>query len=572
MKTQFPYSHKRNDVALATVSGAASTKPSLIRYFDKKVDCISIITTKSYQIRPNSGNREPVIVEDEIGCFGNSVGLRNPGMDEAIKEIKALREEGINKWLNVSLSADNESDFITLVKAFSPYADSVELNFSCPHAKKGYGASIGSDKDIAASYTKAIDEATKDRECLLFIKLTPNVDNIGEIAKAVVDSGADGITAINTVGPVSHMEPISGKEVLNNPLGGKGGKSGDDIFPIALNALKAIRASIGDDIPIIAMGGVSDGERAAKLIKNGADCVGIGSALARVNQKKWPEYLSLIKREAIDYLKGEKPKLQSRSLLSGKKVMEYREHIVTTITRHSDDTIIFTLDGECPDFKAGMFVFLWLPEVGEKPFSLARISPLTFIIKRRGIFTSSLIEKIKVGMKIFLRGPYGGEVEIPKTKKALLILGGTGEAVAEPLSLLLEKNGTEISYLVGTSEEGNRGIMEDVLSPMGSYKCVSDNSKIARVLDYIPSTISSLLENTSKDDIAFYLIGPEIFMKRASSILLEEGFAANKILLSMEKNSMCGVGLCGECASGERLSCQWGTFFTLEFLQEEKVL
>ena len=118
MIKKFPLCHKTREVKLSTVSGVASTKPSLIKFFDTFVPSVDIITTKSFQVKPNSGNREPIITEDNLGTWGNSVGLRNPGMDEAVKEIKHLRKERLNKWLNVSLSADNEDDFITLVNAF----------------------------------------------------------------------------------------------------------------------------------------------------------------------------------------------------------------------------------------------------------------------------------------------------------------------------------------------------------------------------------------------------------------------------------------------------------------------
>ncbi len=573
MRKNFPFSHRGENVALSTVSGVASTKPSLIRYFDREIESISVITTKSFQVKPNPGNREPVICEDEIGSWGNSVGLRNPGMDTALEEIKALRREGIRKWLNISLSADNEKDFITLIKAFGPYADSVELNFSCPHAKKGFGASIGSDINIASSYVKTINEETRDRDCLLFIKLTPNCDDIAKIAKAVVDNGADGIVAINTVGPVEHIERHTGKPILNNPIGGKGGKSGDDIFPIALNAIKTIREAVGEDIPIIGMGGVSDGERAYKLIQAGADVVGIGSALGRVKQQNWDEYLTRIKCEAERLLSGKEANLSSRLLLRKEKAMDYIPHKVEKIYFHSPDTMVLTLTGEVENFKAGEFVFLWLPSLGEKPFSLAKSNPLTFIIKKRGIFTSSLFDTLKEGDEIFIRGPYGGEVDIPQSRKALVVLGGTGEAVATPLSDKLEEKRIKPYFLVGTSVSGNRGIMEDELKKKGEYRCISDDGKPGRVLDSLNETIDHLLEDGTKiDEISFYLIGPEIFMKNAAKLLTERGISSERILISMEKNSMCGVGLCGECVCGSRLSCQWGTFFTLNFLRREGVL
>ena len=152
-------SHKRGEMHLATVSGVATTKKELIELFDRKIPSIDIITTKSFQVKPNPGNREPVVCSPSPGNFGNSVGLRNPGMDVIIPELREIREHGMRALLNVSLSASSPEDFITLVKASDPYADMLELNFSCPHAAAGYGASIGSDKDIASSYVKAINEA-----------------------------------------------------------------------------------------------------------------------------------------------------------------------------------------------------------------------------------------------------------------------------------------------------------------------------------------------------------------------------------------------------------------------------
>ena len=256
MKKSFPMGHKERKIHLSSVSGVATTKPELIDWFDRYVPSLEIFTTKSFQVKPNSGNREPVICETESGNLGNSVGLRNPGLEKSLPPLVTLREKGFSKWLNVSLSADNPEDFITLIKAFDPVADSVELNFSCPHAKKGFGASIGSDKAIATEYVRKIHEATKDRSSLLFIKLTPNVDNIGEIAKAVIECGADGISAINTVGPIVHMDRVSNTPILQNALGGKGGMSGRWVHQRAIECIREIRESVGDEVPIMGMGGV----------------------------------------------------------------------------------------------------------------------------------------------------------------------------------------------------------------------------------------------------------------------------------------------------------------------------
>ena len=85
--------HLNNGVHLSTVSGVASTKPELVRYFDKKQEAIDIITTKSFQVNPNPGNREPVICEMAPGSFGNSVGLRNPGLEKSLPPLEKLRNE-----------------------------------------------------------------------------------------------------------------------------------------------------------------------------------------------------------------------------------------------------------------------------------------------------------------------------------------------------------------------------------------------------------------------------------------------------------------------------------------------
>ena len=322
MKKSFPMGHRERKVYLSSVSGVATTKTELISWFDKNVPDLDIFTTKSFQVKPNPGNREPVICETKSGDFGNSVGLRNPGMDKALPELIDLRNKGFNKWLNVSLSADNPDDFITLVKAFDSVADSVELNFSCPHAKKGFGASIGCDIDIASDYVEKIHNATKDRKSLLFIKLTPNVCNIGEIAKRVLEKGADGITAINTVGPEVHMDETSGTPILQNAIGGKGGKSGKWVYTRAIECIKEIREAVGDDIPIIGMGGVWSEKECFEMIEAGADAVGVGSVLGHVRQPQWPEFFASLKKGSQALLDGKESDFSSSSFVSRERQME----------------------------------------------------------------------------------------------------------------------------------------------------------------------------------------------------------------------------------------------------------
>ena len=106
---------------LSTVCGVLTTKPGIIEWIDSSIPEIDIITTKSYQVRPNPGNREPVVVETAYGCYGNAVGLRNPGMQKGIEELQELRKKRkLRALLNVSLSASSPEEFARLIKGFEP--------------------------------------------------------------------------------------------------------------------------------------------------------------------------------------------------------------------------------------------------------------------------------------------------------------------------------------------------------------------------------------------------------------------------------------------------------------------
>lgn len=552
--------HKKDkpDLYLSTVSGVASTNSKMISYFDKSVDAIDIITTKSFQVNPNPGNREPIICESEVGNFGNSVGLRNPGMEVVYPQLLKLRTKGMKKFLNVSVSANSIEDFITLINKFDDVADAIELNFSCPHASAGFGASIGCDILIASQYVREIKAACKNMKSLLFIKLTPNVSDIGEIAKACVEQGADGIVAINTVGPVVHLEKNSGLPILQNSIGGAGGMSGEWVYNRALQAVKEIRKAIPSDVPLLAMGGVSCFDRVNELVKNGADAVGIGSALSLVNQKLWPEFLMTIKNE----YNGEKVNKPSLSYLNDKNQMEYTQMCIDKIDYHGNDTIIITLDKDMR-CEAGEFAFLWLPGIGEKPFTLSNDEPVTFIIKRRGIFTKALWN-LNVGDKLYVRGMYGSKITNRISKKALCIAGGTGIAVLPALARKLKEENTKMSFYVGTSETNTKEeLLKYELSSFGEYKVVSDDGVAGRVLGEIDSADLS-------GDMNAYLIGPEIFMAIAAKKLLDKGFDKNNIYLSMEKNTRCGVGLCGECVCGETLTCQSGSFVSYNYIEKNE--
>lgn len=554
-----------SSVSLATVSGVLSTKTNLVKYASSELG-FDLVTTKSFQVVPNSGNREPIICQPEPFCFGNSVGLRNPGIDVAVKELEALRKNfEMSSLLNVSLSASSAEDFIILIKRVEHLADLVELNFSCPHASAGFGASIGCSLEIATDYIEKIMKAVSPSKTLIFVKLTPNVDNIGEIAKSIIKAGADGIVAINTVGPKLYLEPHSSKPILQNKIGGKGGMSGKWVFERAIECVKEIRKAIGEDVPIIGMGGVSTGEDVAKMVKAGANVVGIGSVFGTIRQQNWSFYIEALRKDAIKAIKEKEAQENATDEYVIKDVrMKYVAKAIVDIEYISDDVIILKLEGKM-DFKAGEFVFLWLPDVGEKPFSLCLTSPITFIIKKRGAFTEALFNK-KVGDVVYIRGLYGSPLILPKTKKAILVAGGTGLALLPSLAKQLKEMNVDFSSYVGSSLPSSNyknNIIDEELTSYGNFHLVHDDGVLGRVLNVLEKDITLL-----NMEVACYIVGPMLFMQKVANIFVAKGAKKELIYLSLEKNTMCGVGLCGECSCGNKLTCQTGTFISLEDLEK----
>lgn len=529
--------HLRKRVVLSTVSGVLTTSADMIEFVDKSLPEIDIITTKSYQVERNPGNREPIICQVSEGDFGNSVGLKNPGMDEGFSSLSRLRDKGLNSYLNISISASSIEDFVTLSKRFAPIADILELNYSCPHAKKGYGASIGSDESAVFEFTKAIKEAIRDYDVLLIPKLTPNVPDIAKMALLCKEAGADGVAAINTVGPRLYIEKNSEKPILNNPPLFKGGASGEWIRDRALEAIREIRDAVGDDFIILGMGGVTDSSDVRAFMEAGADSVGIGSVFARLKMEDYRPYLESLKNSTDS----------RRYLISGNQ-MEYRPVRVRKKGIYGD--LLYLEFDSSESVKAGEFLFLWIPGVGEKPFSAFTDDPFSLLIKKRGYFTEKCFS-VEVGDTLYIRGPCGKPYRIKEDAPSTIIAGGSGLAVIP---------------LIGGSLSGKAkiyiGVVEDyitsteiyrILSAYGDVSIVKDNGKPCRVLDYISPPVS--------EDERVYIIGPEKMMYLTGSRLLSLGYKKENIVLSMEKSTRCGVGLCGECFESGKLTCKEGTFF-----------
>lgn len=548
-------------VKFATVSGIYSTKPGIVGWVDKNIPEIDVITTKSFQVIPTLGNRESVVAEVEVGCFGNAVGLRNPGMDEASRDLAALGQ--LRCLLNVSLAGSSIDNFVTLVRKFEHCADFYELNFSCPHAEDGFGSCIGSDPKIVAQYVERVKAETS---LPVFPKLTPNVDDIGAIARAAIDAGADGIVAINTEGPECFIEPHTGQPILYNPQGNLGGKSGTWILELAIECVQAIRAAIGNDYPIIGMGGVSCGKDVARMIDAGANVVGLGSVLAQVYGQDKKPYFTALKADAVSGTDH-----ASQYIYQG-RIAEYQPYKIEKIIEIGDSMRIFELAGDL-EYLPSQYAFLWVPGVGEKPFSVGTRSPLSFIVRKQpydlekeiGLVTHGLFQ-LKVGEEMMIRGVYGADSPDSDKKNAFIVAGGTGIAVVPELVKKLKGQNKNVVVYSGLSR-AEEVAYEDEIRKYAEYIPVTDDGIRGRVL----RVLEERLAGEDINDSCFYTIGPVPLMKGALDIAEQAGASDADNYCSLETNNYCGIGMCGLCECGGRLTCQEGTFFSLEYFKEHQV-
>jgi len=226
------------------------------------------VVTKSLGLKPREGYPNPTVVQ--VGCgLLNAMGLPNPGVRHFGEEIKEVKETRVP--VIVSIYAFSSEEFAKAAEvAVDVGADALELNVSCPHVEKT-GAEIGSDPELV---TKVVRKVKNKVDEPVFVKLTPNVANIVEVAKAAVEAGADAITAINTVRAMA-IEIETTRPLLANKIGGL---SGPAIRPIAVRCVYEIYREV--DVPVIGCGGITDSRDAVEFILAGASAIQIGSAIA----------------------------------------------------------------------------------------------------------------------------------------------------------------------------------------------------------------------------------------------------------------------------------------------------
>ncbi len=258
----------RNPIVLA--SGIIGTSATLLKRAAEAG--AGAVTAKSCGPQPRAGHPNPIAL-DWGGGLINAVGLSNPGAEEEASLLAQARTmlDPLGVPLIASIFAGTVEEFAHVARTIAPARPHlIEVNISCPNVNDEFGAPFAGTPHSAAAVTAAVREAV---DIPITVKLAPNVPDIGRIAAAVVEAGADAITAINTM-PGMIINAEAGRPVLSNRMGGV---SGPALKPIALHCVYDIARAV--DVPVIGTGGVITGRDAAEMLMAGATAVGVGSAV-----------------------------------------------------------------------------------------------------------------------------------------------------------------------------------------------------------------------------------------------------------------------------------------------------
>jgi dihydroorotate dehydrogenase (NAD+) catalytic subunit len=289
---------------LLTSSGTSGSRDEINLLQNRKqvLESLGAFVTKGVSINKSLGNPDPRIVEVRSGIL-NSIGLQNKGVTKFFEEdVPELLKYNIPIIVNISASTISEFGELAAIIKTSDKNNAIsglEINVSCPNIKKG-GAAFGSDPVLVEQVVEEIKSKVKDSLCII-TKLSPNVTDITQIARAAIIGGTDALSMINTLKgmaiDINHMKPILGNQT--------GGLSGPCIKPVGLYMVYECFRSIPEckrkEIPIIGIGGISNFNDTMEYILAGASAVGIGTQWF-INNRIFEE----IHKELTEYLDNKK--------------------------------------------------------------------------------------------------------------------------------------------------------------------------------------------------------------------------------------------------------------------------
>ncbi|MFZ8927609.1 MAG: tRNA-dihydrouridine synthase [Pseudohongiellaceae bacterium] len=521
-------------------SGIVTCAAPIIQKFFDEIPEVGVLTTKSICLEPRLGYREPILHQYSPGCFVNAVGLTNPG---ARKSAELLGQLDIPKdrFLLISIFGGSIEEYVEVAKILAPVGDGLELNLSCPHAK-GYGMAMGQDPDMVRDITAAVKAAV---DVPVVPKLTPNVPNFREIAEAAIAGGADALCAINTVGPEKKAQ--HGHPVLYNEVGGVSGK---EILPRALECMHDLS---GLDISIIGCGGVSSAANVREMQTQGADVIGIGSALVGMTTDEIAHYFKVLTKDLEDSTEN------AEALVQYDVDMDFSPVTLVKNERICDDICILTFDSKVP-VKAGEFIFLWVPGLGEKPFSALADDPFSLAVINLGQFTEALMS-LEPGTEAYVRGPHGIAISPPEGAHIMTVSGGTGLAAVHQIAR--DYSNTEIFF--GARSKGRLYYIDECEAVAPTHIATDDGSEgFHGVVTELLRERLEEMDQAELDNLVFYNCGPAPMVHAA--VKVEKEFCKpGQIYNAIDYMTKCGVGICGACNSpdGRRL-CVDGPFLVEE--------
>lgn len=233
------------------------------------INCLGTFSFKGTTKEPRFGNPTPRIAECTEGMI-NAVGLQNPGVEKVIAEELPKLKKCFHKPVMANVGGFSVEEYVYTASKLDKEEQVgwLEINISCPNVHGG-GMSFGTDPKAAAEVCAAVKKACAKP---VIMKLSPNVTDIAEIAKACEDAGADGISLINTLLGM-RIDLKTKKPVIANVMGGF---SGPAIFPVALRMVYQVANAVR--IPVIGMGGISSAEDVIEMMLAGATAVEVGAA------------------------------------------------------------------------------------------------------------------------------------------------------------------------------------------------------------------------------------------------------------------------------------------------------
>lgn len=255
------------DNPIIPASGTFGYGKEFTKFYD--INILGSFSFKGTTLNERFGNPTPRIAETASGML-NSVGLANPGVEKVVKEVLPEMKGYFNKKVIANVSGFSLDEYVKTCEILDKQEQVglLEVNISCPNVHNG-GMAFGTEPESAYKVTKAIKKVCKKP---VYIKLSPNVTSITDIAKAVEDGGADGVSLINTLLGM-RLNLKTRKPLLANVTGGL---SGEAVFPVALRMVYQVYEAV--KIPIIGMGGVSKAEDVIEMMLAGATAVQVGAA------------------------------------------------------------------------------------------------------------------------------------------------------------------------------------------------------------------------------------------------------------------------------------------------------